>query len=426
MLHAPPVAAPPAGKPDHALPGAARGAQPGGGRDLRLDVFRGLAMFIILIAHTPDNIWTLWIPARFGWSDATEIFVFCSGMASAIAFGRVFERRGLAMGTARVGFRLWQVYWAHVGLFVALAATLAWLDNTGWFAKDYIATLNLHPFFRDPQMNLPAFLTLHYVPNYFDILPMYLVALAMMPAIVALHRVHGALALAAVLAMWAAAQFGLFAFGAEPWSERRWFFNPFGWQLIFFTGFAFMAGWLPRPPVRPALVWLAALVVIATVIPAYHWGRLLPDIPAAEMTGFQQARLWLHETTEPMRAAIAPLIFKSNFGLLRYVHFLALAYLAWVLAGDRGRRLLPRGDGRAARIWGAVLAAIMKVGQQSLAIFIFSMWYAQVQGVFLDQLGRSGWAYALVNVTGLLMLVAIAYGAGWFKSQPWKTRRSPG
>ncbi|MEM9096562.1 MAG: OpgC domain-containing protein, partial [Pseudomonadota bacterium] len=50
-------------------------------RDLRLDFFRGLAMFIILLAHTPGNTWTLWIPARFGFSDATEIFVFCSGMA---------------------------------------------------------------------------------------------------------------------------------------------------------------------------------------------------------------------------------------------------------------------------------------------------------------------------------------------------------
>ena len=46
-------------------------------RDPRLDFYRGIAMFIILLAHTPGNWWTLWIPARFGFSDATEIFVFC-------------------------------------------------------------------------------------------------------------------------------------------------------------------------------------------------------------------------------------------------------------------------------------------------------------------------------------------------------------
>ena len=52
-------------------------------RDPRLDFYRGIAMFIILVAHIPTNAWANWIPARFGFSDATEIFVFCSGMASA-------------------------------------------------------------------------------------------------------------------------------------------------------------------------------------------------------------------------------------------------------------------------------------------------------------------------------------------------------
>jgi len=69
-------------------------------RDLRLDFFRGIAMFIILFAHTPGNFITSWIPARWGFSDATEIFVFCSGMASAIAFGATFDRAGVLLGTA--------------------------------------------------------------------------------------------------------------------------------------------------------------------------------------------------------------------------------------------------------------------------------------------------------------------------------------
>ena len=79
-------------------------------RDPRLDFFRGIAMFIILIAHIPGNKWNSWIPARFGFSDATEIFVFCSGMASAIAFGACYARQGWLMGSARVIFRVWQDY----------------------------------------------------------------------------------------------------------------------------------------------------------------------------------------------------------------------------------------------------------------------------------------------------------------------------
>ena len=75
-------------------------------RDPRLDVFRGIGMLIILLAHVPNDHWALWIPARFGFSDATEMFVFLSGMASAIAFGRLFDREGIAMLTARVAQRM--------------------------------------------------------------------------------------------------------------------------------------------------------------------------------------------------------------------------------------------------------------------------------------------------------------------------------
>ena len=65
----------------------------------RLDVFRGLALAIILIAHVPGNPVTEFIPARFGPSDAAEMFVFCSGFASAIAFGATFRRAAFALGT---------------------------------------------------------------------------------------------------------------------------------------------------------------------------------------------------------------------------------------------------------------------------------------------------------------------------------------
>jgi hypothetical protein len=81
-------------------------------RDVRLDFFRGVCLVIIYIAHIFDNPWAQAIPARFGFSDATEIFVFCSGMASAVAFGTVFERRGMLIGIARIAHRCWQVYWS--------------------------------------------------------------------------------------------------------------------------------------------------------------------------------------------------------------------------------------------------------------------------------------------------------------------------
>ncbi len=99
-------------------------------RDVRLDVFRGLCLVIIFIAHVWDNAWARYIPARFGFSDATEIFVFCSGMASAIAFGGTFRVHGYLLGALRVAHRCWQVFWSHIGvLMVAVAAMIA-VDRT--------------------------------------------------------------------------------------------------------------------------------------------------------------------------------------------------------------------------------------------------------------------------------------------------------
>ncbi|MCI5084765.1 MAG: OpgC domain-containing protein, partial [Rhodovulum sp.] len=171
-------------------------------RDPRLDFFRGIAMYIILIAHIPGNKWTLWIPARFGFSDATEIFVFCSGMASAIAFGGVFARAGWAMGALRILHRMWQVYWAHIGVFFTILLSMVLLNATGLFEKDYIGSLNLYPFVNQTAENLLGLMTLTYVPNYFDILPMYLVILGMIPFAMALARIHPALVIASSITLW--------------------------------------------------------------------------------------------------------------------------------------------------------------------------------------------------------------------------------
>ncbi|GIT92024.1 membrane protein [Jannaschia pagri] len=416
-------------------------------RDPRLDFFRGIAMFIILLAHTPGNAWTLWIPARFGFSDATEIFVFCSGMASAIAFGRSFDRAGWTLGTARVGFRVWQIYWAHIGMFFAIAGMLAAIDATGWHEKTYINTLNLVPFFEgvvrggevvsttaDQMLGL---LTLSYVPNYFDILPMYMVVLILMPVYMALARVSLPALAVVVVGMWVMAQDSLMtwlglghlhlAFPAEPWSERTWFFNPFGWQLLFFTGFAFMRGWIPAPPVKPWLLGLALAVVIVSFFLSSVGFRLFQTDLVRDayiaMTGCTETAFGRCNPVFDWRQANKAWFDKSDHAILHYVHFLALAYLAWAAAGDGGRRLIATGQGLAARIWDEVVTIVMKVGQQSLAVFIFSMVLARVNGYLLDIIGRSAGTWALINLTGFGLLIACAYGAGWFKSQPWRVKK---
>ncbi len=394
-------------------PVASQVAAPAHTRDPRLDFYRGIAMFIILIAHIPNDPWAKWIPARFGFSDATEIFVFCSGMASAIAFGGAFMRKGWWLGTARVSFRIWQVYWAHICLFFFVAMSMAALDQSGLFEKTYISSLNLQHFFNDPAPQIVGLFTLTYVPNYFDILPMYLVVLAMMPLFMGLHRIgFWAVALASVT-IWLIAQFDYLDLPAEPWSDRQWFFNPFGWQLLFFTGFAFMRGWIPAPPVSKALIWAAALFLIFSM-PFGSWKVFTWINTAAPDLGEEIRKVW--PVTKEFRN-------KSDFGLFRYLHFLSLAYLGWVVAGEHGHRLIATGQGAAAKVWQFLLTVITKVGQQSLAVFVFSMAAARLIGVGLDLSGRDVASVFAANMIGFAMIIGVAYLAAWFKSQPWKSKK---
>ena len=389
-------------------------------RDPRLDVFRGLAMFIILVAHIPDNTWANWIPARFGFSDATEIFVFCSGMASAIAFGGVFARKGWLTGTARVLFRCWQVYWAHIGLFFLTAAAMAAIDL--WWAgdKSYVAALNLKPFFDDPEQQIVGLFTLTYIPNYFDILPMYLVVLAMMPLMMALVSISLWAAVAFSISLWLAANVGTMHFPAEPWSNREWFFNPLGWQLLFFTGFAFMRGWFAPPPVSRALLWVCVAFLVLSA-PFSSW-KVFTWVEAASPSLGD----WIRGTWDWMTQQDALDLFsprdKTDFGILRYLHFLALAYVAWAAAGPGGARLRRIADGSAGIIWRFLVEIVTKVGQQSLAVFVFSMAIAQILGFVLDLAGRKTADHILVNLWGFALVTAVAYIAAWFKSQPWRSK----
>lgn len=401
-------------------------------RDPRLDFFRGLGLYIILIAHIPWNNWTAWIPARFGHSDATEIFVFCSGAASAIAFYKVYQKRGWWIGTARIAFRIWQIYWCHIGIFLfALTALIAVQSHLESPTRIYTATLGLDRVLADPKVFLPGLFMLGYVPNSFDILAMYIVVLALVPLIAALARIGPVYAMTASLLLWALASqpwlavvdvpvLGLLNLPADPTDpDRTWFFNPFAWQLVFFTGFALTAGWLPRPPIRPMWMALAVMVLIISFLMDRSTGGSAPEPEPA-------AGLW--PLFEPRPAVVVPagmLDSKTHLGLLRYVHFLALAYLAWALAGDDGRRLKRSG------MIGAAITLVCRTGQQSLAVFVTSLLFAILLGVAIAEnsiLGPSDpvhtpqWIVNLVNVSGFALIVLVTYCSRFFRSAPWAAK----
>jgi len=148
---------------------------------------------------------------------------------------------------------------------------------------------------------------------------------------------------------------------------------------------------------------------------------VLANIPLSNIGvrefGFDWARDW--------RQANQQLISKTDFGILRYVQFLSLAYLAWVIAGDKGDRLRATANHIGARIWRGILTVMLKVGQQSLAVFVMSIFVARWNGFAMDVLGRETGTVLAVNAFGCAVLILTAYAAGWFKSQPWRVQKGP-
>jgi hypothetical protein len=352
-------------------------------RDERLDFFRGLAMFIIFIAHMPGNSWFGFIPARFGFSSAGEVFVFCSGLASSLAFGRVFITSGGWTGTKRVLFRLWQVYWAHLSITLVLLFTS--LAGAKLLGIDYPGMVGFGWLLAHPDEGFFALMLLGLSPNFLDILPMYLVLLAMIPPVMMIGKHAPKFVMAGLLGLWLMVQITGFNLpgGAKP--ELEWYFNPFAWQLIFFTGFAFGLGWLPRPSLkRGKLFWLCATFLLAS-IPVNFWG-ILDQAPA--LMAFRE--FLLPETS------------KTNLHALLFLHFLCCAYVALVLI-DPYRALLPR-------FWPIIL-----VGQQALATFLAGVILALIGGMVMDIFGRGALITALVNLIGFAALIGVAALARAYK-----------
>ena len=425
-------------------------------RDPRLDFFRGLAMFIILLAHTPGNTWTLWIPARFGFSDGADLFVFCSGMASALAFGGIFTKAGWFLGAARIAHRIWQVYWAHIGIFLVTALLLFSIDHfgVGNWDRPYIHRPYVVPLFTQTGEALLGLFTLTYVPGLFDILPMYLVILAMIPVVMLVHRALGTGAVLAALGLlWLAANISgwaleiddpatLSAFGqslhalgdslsflalpSNPWGDGRWFFNPFAWQIVFFSGFVLGMRWVPAPPRSRKLFWLAVAFIVVVIPFAWfkiHRGLYMPDDWALQN--------WIADTRE----AIRPLWWKPEQGALRYLHFLATAYVAWMLVGVGGARLSegfapPRRASRPVLVLAAIVLVLTVpytyVG--TIATYLPSLNALIVQ--MLDTWPRATWGGTLfvnenrigmVQILHLVALIVLVWAAIGPRGRAWAT-----
>jgi len=167
-----------------------------GERELRLDFFRGLALWLIYVDHVSPDLLT-WVTIRnYGFSDAAEVFIFISGFTAALVYGRATFETGFVIGTARVLRRVWQIYTAHLLLFLVLMAEIAFVTTVSEKPAFYIQEMEVGEFFKQPGSEVIQALLLRFRPLNMDVLPLYVVLMAFLPLVLLLARLHRDLPLA--------------------------------------------------------------------------------------------------------------------------------------------------------------------------------------------------------------------------------------
>lgn len=358
------------------------------GRDIRLDLFRGMALWFIFVDHIPTNI-VSWLTVRnYGFSDATEIFVFISGYTAVIAYARMMEREGWLRAAARVYRRVWQLYVAHILLFVAFSAQVAWVS----IARDtpsLIEEMELLGLGQNPYQAILEAALLRFRPVNLDVLPLYIVLLAAFPFVLPAVVRWPMRVIAVSLALYAATCHYDWNLTAYP-ANKVWFFNPMAWQVVFYVGTACAVlgpqlAWLDR--FRWPLSILAALYLLfaAFIALSWHYNPMEQLIPA-----------WVTRQIYP--------IDKTNIDILRFLHFLALAWLV---------RLAVPPD--AAFLRWRIFEPLRRCGEQSLLIFCLGTFLALSAQVIVSQFEESLLSQIVVSVAGIVIMCVAAYLATWFK-----------
>jgi hypothetical protein len=190
----------------------------------------------------------------------------------------------------------------------------------------YIEAINIQPFFRDTVEALIGALTLTYQPSYLDILPLYIVLLALFPVIYYAARLSPLLTLACSLAIWQMAL--AFELNLPNGSAGVWFFNPFAWQVVFTLGV--VIGRAAQLGIRaPRLIWLD-LAAVAFI--AFAW---VVKTSSGNPTGVAALNDWFDSVQLGSD--------KTNLAWTRILHIGALAWLAirWLPAGTALAKAAP-------------------------------------------------------------------------------------
>jgi hypothetical protein len=363
--------------------------------DLRLCLLLGIAAWFLFLDHVPHNAVSLMTLRNFGFSGATDLFVFVGGYTAAILYGKMMLERGLIVAATRVFKRLWQLYAAYVVLFVI------YIDLIGYVARksaapEIISEFNVTGIVDHTIRTLIYGLLLQAKPLNLDVLQLFIVLMAFFPFVLFGMMRRPALTMAGSIALYAAARHLDWNLSAYP--DGRWYFNPFCWQLLFVLG-AWLA--LSGSKTMRAIHALQKLSILRIAALLY----LLFALTVTLAGKFPQLAAMI---PEPVLDTFLPND-KENIAPYRVLHFLALAFLV--------SYLVPR-DWRGFQ-WPA-LQPLMKCGEEWLPVFCAGVFLSFAGHLILITGPDSLAMQVLVSIGGMAAMTGVAYYVSWSRRQDQK------
>jgi hypothetical protein len=367
-------------------------------RDPRLDVFRGICLVMIFLNHVPGTVFEDYTSRNFGFSDAAEGFVLMSGIAAGLAYSADFRATSMRLwtGLARVWRRVWTLYLVHIlTTFAALAVAggvALWLGNSELLFENQMKWVWL-----DPLRTLIGLVILTHQFGYVNILPLYLVLLAVAPVLLFLAWRYPLWLMAVSVAVWLAA--GIWRLGPPNYpTSGVWFFNPLTWQVIFITGLLTGVAMKDGRRFVPIRRWLQVLTGIFLI-----YAALSVQFPAvSKITG---NTLWLAKETFHLPWNLTAFD-KTYVTAPRLLHILALAYFLSSFGFIR----------RACAHW--IAAPFELLGRQALPVFALgSVLCIGLQGV-KHVTGDDFATDALIIAGGLALQFALAAARQYWPKPP--------
>ena len=363
--------------------------EPSTSRDLRLDFFRGVALIFIFIDHIPENILSYFTLEALGFFDAAEVFIFISGFTAALVYGRRLVEKGALYATAQVLRRAWQLYVAHVFLFVIFIAEVSYTAMT-FKNPMYNEEMRVADFLDEPHVAVVQALLLQFQPTFLDILPLYILMLVIFPVVLLSMRGHPLLVLLPSAALYIAVQ--VFAISVPAYPEGHvWYFNPLAWQFLFVSaavlGNARIRGQTTLPWAG-VIVPAAAVIFVAAFLIKLSWTihGVWESFP-----GLLLKQLW------PIN--------KNNLSPLRLVPFYALVVLV-AMRVPRDARFLASTAAR----------PLVRCGQQSLEIFCLGIILSALGHFVLTEYGAGVPMQLAVNIAGIAVMFLTAWMIAWYKT----------